>query len=221
MKKIIYFFGGLTVFIVLISPLFIKIKIECKSQLDECPSETNVKLQMLNAKSLLTAKRLASKILKNDYLISNFTMQLKLPNTLLINVIVKKPIFSIFDKSQNKYFLIDINGIVLASSDSSNLPTLIKDSVGEKEGQKITEADLFALKLIQGINQMYQINIGVTQNDTLVVDMPGRIRVILPLDATDVAVLLGSLRLIYTKVTTDNPVIYSQIDMRYKNPVIR
>lgn len=219
-KKIRYILIGLLILLCLVSPFFIKVKIECKSQLGECSKEVNGKLQMINAKYLFSAKNQASKILKNDFLVSNYSMQLKLPNILLVNTIIKKPVYSIFDKSQNKYFLVDAFGVFLTSSDNSNLPNLIKDMVNVKSGEKISDNDLFALKLIQGVNQMYQVRGGTIQNDTLVVDIPNGLRVILPLEG-DIQILLGSLRLIYTKVTTDNPMIYSQIDMRFKNPVIR
>jgi hypothetical protein len=219
-KKIPYILGFILAATIFISPLFVKVKVECKSQIGNCPDELNSKLQILNYKFMFQAKSKASKILKSDYLISNFSMQFKLPDILFINTIVKKPVYSIFDKSLNKYFLIDISGFILAESDGSDLPNLIKDNLNEKGGQKITDADLFALKLVQGINQMYQVRTGVTQNDTLVVDIPNDLRVILPLDG-DVQVLLGSLRLIYTKITADSHMTYSQIDMRFKNPVIR
>jgi hypothetical protein len=175
---------------------------------------------MLNGKFLFQAKIGATKVLKKDFLVSNFSIQLKLPNILLINTIIKTPTFSIYDKSQNKYLLIDENGSVLDLVGNSTLPNISKDNTSEKPGRVVSASDLFALKLVQGINEMYQVNRGAIQNDTLVVDIPNGIRVILPLEG-DTQVLLGSLRLIYTKITSKYPGIYSQIDMRFKNPVIR
>lgn len=202
-------------------PFFIRVKVECKSQMDLCPKEVETKLSTLNNKSLFSARREVSKILVDNYLISNFSMQLKLPNILLVNVIVKQPRYSVFGKSENNYLLMDSNGYILSVSDRSNLPILIKENLNQKPGERISENDLFALKLIEGINQMYQVSSGTIQNDTLVVDMPLGIRVILPLSGYDTQVLLGSLRLIYTKATTDYIGVYSQIDMRFKNPVLR
>jgi hypothetical protein len=55
----------------------------------------------------------------------------------------------------------------------------------------------------------------------LLVELPGQIRVIFPLEG-DSDILLGGLRLIYSKIKEDgNLAGYSQIDMRYKNPVLR
>jgi hypothetical protein len=69
---------------------------------------------------------------------------------------------------------------------------------------------------------MYQIDTGEVQNDTLLVELPGQIRVILPLEDADSQLLLGSLRLIYSTIEGGtNKNLYKEIDMRYKNPVLR
>ncbi len=205
----------------ILSPFFIKVRLECKSQWGECPPEISSRLESLKSKNLFVSKRNASKILKNSFLVSDFSMQFKLPNILLINTIIKKPQLAIFSKATGKYFLLDEKGTILSVSDNSDLPTLLKDGGEAKAGDVVSNDDLFALKLIQGVYLMYQIRTGAIQNDTLVVDLPGSIRVIFPLRDIDTDVLLGSLRLIYTKVTADYPGKFSQIDMRYRNPVLR
>ena len=220
-KKVLYFLVLVIIFSFLLLPFYIKVKIECKAQTGPCPSEINTKLRELNSKSLFKARRSVSAIVKSSFLVSDFSTQFKLPNVLSINIIIKKPKFAILNKSTNKYNLIDGSGIILSLSDNSNLPTIVKEDVGQKPGDIISEEDLFSLKLIEGLYQMYQISIGTIQNDTLVVDLPSGIRVIFPLRDSDRDILLGALRLIYAKVTTESEVKYSQIDMRYKNPVLR
>jgi hypothetical protein len=100
------------------------------------------------------------------------------------------------------------------------LPYAITPEPLKKVGESISTRDLFALNLILGVNEMYQVLYGTITNDALVVDIPPSVRVIFPLEG-DSEILLGSLRLVYTKVTTSYLGIYSQIDMRYKNPVLR
>ena len=90
----------------------------------------------------------------------------------------------------------------------------------QKVGETVSTHDLFALNLILGVNEMYQVLYGTITNDALVVDIPPSVRVIFPLEG-DSEVLLGGLRLIYAKVTADYLGTYSQIDMRYKNPVLK
>ncbi len=203
------------------SPFFIKVKVECRSQSGQCPVDISSALRSLKNKNLFQARKVSRNILKKSFLISDFSMQFKLPNVLLINTIVKKPAYSVFDRSSGKYFLLDEKGMVLAVAEKSNLPTLIKEVYATELGTTTSEPDLFALKIIRGVMQMYQISVGTIQNDSLVVDLPSGIRVIFPLGDSEVDVLLGSLRLIYNRITADYPGVYSQIDMRYKNPVLR
>jgi hypothetical protein len=219
-KKLSYLLVFLIVIFLFSIPFFIKVKIECKSQFGECPVEVNSKLQALNLKSLFLADRDAKKVLKESFLISDFSTQFKLPNTLLINVISKKPYFALKDAKSGKFELIDQNGIVLTTSDRSNLPNVITTSPIKKIGELIESHDIFALKLISGVYEMYQVGYGTITNDALVVDMKTGVRVIFPLEG-EPDILLGSLRLIYTKVTTNYLGTYSQIDMRYRNPVLR
>jgi hypothetical protein len=69
---------------------------------------------------------------------------------------------------------------------------------------------------------MYQVGLSEMQNGTLLVELPGQIRVILPLEDADSQLLLGSLRLIYSTIQSgENKNLYDEIDMRYKNPVLR
>jgi hypothetical protein len=68
---------------------------------------------------------------------------------------------------------------------------------------------------------MYQVGQSSIQDGSLLVELPGQIRVIFPLEG-DSEILLGSLRLIYSKVREDgNLAGYSQIDLRFTNPVLR
>ena len=169
---------------------------------------------------MFSADRAIRKDLKESFLVSDFSIQFKLPNIMLVNVIAKKPYFALKDPSSGKFQLIDQKGIVLALADSSNLPTVVSTESVKKAGELIGTRDLFALNLISGVYEMYQVGYGVITNDALTVDIPHGVRVIFPLEG-DSEVLLGSLRLVYTKVTASYLGIYSQIDMRYRNPVLR
>lgn len=217
MKKFLYPFAIALVVILILSPFFItqflvKVKIECQSQFGECPETLSEKIKGIKSKNLFQSKSEVSKILKDDLLVLDSAMQYKLPGTLLINIIVKKPSFAIKDNSTGKIFTVDAQGNILSEVVSTSLPMIIQND---------NVPNLFALNLILGVYQMYQVGYGTITNDALVVDMPTGVRVIFPLRSEDAEILLGGLRLIYAKVTTDYPGVYSQIDMRYKNPVLR
>lgn len=222
MKRIITIVGivlGLVVLI--IAPLFIRVKIDCKSQYGSCPEEILGRLKPFSDKNLLTAKRGVKKILKSDFLISDYSIQFKIPNILHVELLIKKAMMAFKNSKSGILGLVDKEGKVLSISENTALPTITTDKDLSGVGQNIDESDLSALKLASGIYQMYQVGQSTVQDGSLLVELPGQIRVIFPLDG-DSEILLGSLRLIYSKVREDgNLAGYSQIDLRYKNPVLR
>lgn len=223
MKNILAISGiGLIIIILVVSPFLIKVRVVCKSQYGDCPPGVTSELNTVTGKRLFFARNELKKILKSNFLISDFSLQFKLPDVVHADVILKKPIFALKNTSSNQTALVDKDGTVLEITDSSALPTVEVNSPLPKVGQMVDSDTFFALKLENGIFQMYQVNIGEMQNSTLLVELPGQIRVILPLEDADSNLLLGSLRLIYSTIQSEgNKNLYKEIDMRYKNPVLR
>ena len=222
MKKLIIFaITAVTVLVFVSFPFFAKVQIKCQSQYGTCPEEISSKLNSLNGKSLFSAKKGSSNILKSAFIVSEYSMQYKIPNTLQMDVLIKKPIFAIKSSVSNTFGLIDQYGTVLALSENSTLPNIVATSDLPKVGTRVDDKILFALNLAGGVFQMYQVKDGIMSENTLLVELPGQIKVIFPLEG-DYKVLLGSLRLIYSKLQIDsNAVKYTQIDLRFKNPVVR
>ncbi|MCX6704958.1 MAG: hypothetical protein NT162_01315 [Candidatus Woesebacteria bacterium] len=222
MKKIFVIAGVFVVFAtVIISPFLIKVRIDCKSQYGECPRQVLDKLYSFNGKSLFLAKRGINKILKSDFSVSEFSLQFKIPDVLHAELLVKKAVIAFKESTSGSLALVDAEGEVLSRAENSVLPVITVAEALAKVGQNIGSANFFALSLAQGVNQMYQINNFVIADGSLLVELPGQIRVLFPLEG-DKDTLLGSLRLIYSKIQEDgNLAGYSQIDLRFKNPVLR
>lgn len=223
MKKIILpAILSLLVLIIILPGYLIPAKITCKNQYNECPYEVVSKIAYLNNKKIGYAKRHLEKELSSNFLVSAYTIQFKLPNILEIDLVVKKSIFALKDRISGYYALVDSEGTVLAISESTQLPVVMVNGNLPDVGSKVCDSYFLALNLLNGVNKMYQINTGTIEADTLLVDLPGGIRVIFPLAEADRDLLLGSLRLIYSNIqNTDGKQAYSQIDLRYENPVLR
>lgn len=223
MKKIILPVVLITFFFLIFAPgFFVKAKIGCRSQYGECPPQVTESFEGLNGKRIYTAKRQLKKNLESNFLVSAFTIQFKLPNILRVDLVVKKPIFALKDRGSGDIALVDMEGTVLAHSTSTNLPLVNVDEALPPVGGSVSSKNLVALKLIQGMFEMYQTTTGSIEGDTLLVDLPGAIRVIFPLAGFDIDKLLGSVRLIYTNIQDkQSQGLYSQIDLRYINPVLR
>lgn len=206
---------------ILAIPFVVHVKIACSSQYGACPSNVLSDLEKYNGKSFLAANLGTTKSLKSDFLVSEFSTQFKLPGVLAVNVLIKKPIFAVSSSVSGKVGLVDYEGEILSYSNSASLSRVIVDQELPTLGAKVSASTLTALKIIFGLNEMYQTNVGEIRDGGLVVDLPAQIRVLFPLDE-DSQVVLGALRLIYSKVTTgDFAGKYSEIDLRFKNPVLR
>lgn len=223
MKKILIPSGILLLFLaIFISRFFIKIKVECRSQYGGCPKEVTDGMLPLNGKSISYAERTLKKELKSNFFISTFSIQFKLPNILRIDLLIKKPVFVLKNSNSGLLALIDADGGVLSYSNQTDLPIVITPEELPKVGEEVKNTDLLALKLMDGVYQMYQTGTGNIEVDTLLVDIPMGVRVIFPLVDADKDLLLGSLRLIYSNIRGgEENAPYSQIDLRYNNPVLR
>lgn len=219
-KKFSYALVGIIALAIFLAPFIIKVGVDCRSQYGECPAEIGSKLKTLNGNNLFLARNQVSKILGSDLLVSNFSTQFKVPNQLEVNLIIKKPTFGIIDKDSGNIGLVDLKGQIVTVTQSTALP-LVSVSKEIKLGEILEARELFALNLIEDIYEMYQIRTGDIVDSSLVVELPGQIRVIFPL-VGDKNIILGALRLTYAKIESSELAgQYKEIDLRFKNPVLR
>lgn len=221
MKKYIIPFSLLLLALCIIIIKFtVSVQISCHSQYGDCPPEIKDQLLLLNGKNMFVAEKDSKKWLKSNLLVSEFNTQFKLPNVLKIDVIVKKPLFAL--QNAEGYALIDKEGVVLVQTKNTILPSVVINKNLPQIGDKIDSISLFALELIEGVYKMYQVKVGYIEENALLVDLTGQTRVLFPLVGADRDTLLGSLRLIYANIQSpENGTVFSQIDLRYKNPVLR
>ena len=222
MKKILGIFSIIFVLcFIFVLPFLINIKVDCKSQYGSCPQQIADKLAPMNGRSLFYAKKTIKNMLKKEYIISDYSLQYKIPNILYVDLLVKKPAITFKNIKFGSLILVDAEGKVLSNATDSALPVINTDKELPKEGQNIGNTELFALNLATGVYQMYQVREFLLQEASLLVELPSQIRVIFPLDG-DARILLGSLRLIYSKIQSEgNPGKFSQVDLRFTNPVLR
>lgn len=223
MKKIILPATFLILLLAIFLPrFFIKVKIDCRTQYGGCPGEVIDQIIPFEGKNMFYANRELKKKLKSNFIISAFSVQFKLPNILRVDLIIKKPIFALRSVTAGTLALVDKEGMILALSEETILPEVSVNGELPGPGERVADTHLLALELMQGVYKMYQTRTSTIEGDTLLVELPGSIRVIFPLVDADREMLLGSLRLIYSGIKSgEGGALYSQIDLRYKNPVLR
>lgn len=208
---------------VLIQKLIKINSIECFSQYDSCPSEIESQLKTLELKEYRLVKKEVIKILSNNYLLNDFSIQYQIPSKLIVELNLKKPKYAINDSINNIYYLIDTNGVIIGTSDESNLPS-ISTNINYKVGEKISLKDKFALEIVEKVAWLYSVKVGYIEKEELKITLKEGVLVRFPLEG-DVDVLIGGLRIIFSRLNDESQGIrmndVREIDLRFKNPVLR
>ena len=204
----------LILFPFLVLPRLIKInKVICASQYGPCPEEIKTEAEGLTGKTLFEIKKELENKYGTDKKIQEFSFYYQIPQTVKINLVLKKAAFAIKNEGSEVFRLLTKDGEAIAEVNETNLPVLIG-----------TDANLFALKLLNGLNYAYQIKTGEIKENSFFISLPEGITVIFPLEG-DSDLLLGSLKLILSRLNDASVkskiVKVLTIDLRYKNPIIR
>lgn len=207
-----------------LAPKFIYIgQVVCRSQFGPC-TLLGDKLSSLGGRSLDATKREVGSVLSKEDSISDFSLQFRIPDTLEVAIIEKKPKFALKDVTSGFFALVDKEGKVLKIVEESSLPTVVTTEELPDVGQKVKEEYFFALNILYGVFASYQVQEGRIENNSLLVNLQGY-KVIFPLSG-DKDVLLGALRLLIERLNEggkDSRISLgiSQIDLRFKNPVLK
>ena len=209
----------------LVFPGLAKIKkIECYTQYGICSTELINNLDNSLGKTLSLAKNEIDLELAKDNLIEDSSFRFKLPDILRVDLILIKPKYAVFSKAVNKYALVNEWGTVLEISDNSNLPKVTISDNFSNVGETLSSDKHFALEIIYSLNFLYQIKEGEIEEKHLIVRMSDGVNVIFPLEGEE-DILLGSMKLILSRLNQSQNTLkigkVKEIDLRYKNPILR
>ncbi|EKE06119.1 MAG: hypothetical protein ACD_19C00079G0024 [uncultured bacterium] len=195
-------------------------KIECASQYGSCTEDLGYKIYELS--DYKTAKDGLQKLFDKNIQVDSYLIQYKIPSTIKIDLVLKKPKFTIKNLNSD-YYLIDKDGLILDIEKESNL-IVLNSEVVYSIGQKISEKDMFALNIIEKVGIISSISNSEIKNGILEIKTNGGILVKFPTEG-DIDVLVGSLRLIFSRLNDETGGIrmedVHEIDLRFKNTVLR
>ncbi len=200
----------------LVLPRIVKIKVvECYNQYGLCSNEFLTKVNPVLNDSINIAKKKITEEFNNTKLVEEYSFRFKLPSTLRIDLILKKPKYALYQKNTNEVVILDNKGIVLEKVEKTNLPYVVTGDNFPGIGEVVESKKTFALEIIYGIYYLYQVKSGEIVNDSLEVRIPDAGKIIFPLSG-ERDILLGSMKLILARTGK-----FKEIDLRYKNPVVR
>lgn len=208
-------------------PKLVKIKnIECASQFGPCPAKISDKLALFEGLSLRDAKKQVRDYLSAEEAIAEFSLRFKLPATISVTILEKKPRFAMRNSREELYATLDNEGEVLTIVNESSLPFIIISGRPPNLGEKVSDKILFALKIQERLFSSYQVRSGELTGETLSVNLLEGYTVLFPLEG-DRDELLGALSLIIYELnrpSEDSRIVQGTIktiDLRFKNPVLK
>ena len=221
------FFFFLVVLLFFLPGRLIKVrKIECSSQYGECKHEFLKKLEDLEGGNLISVKRDLKKEIGSDVSIGDFDLRFNLPDNVEVSIIEKKPKYALFNPDQKRYMNISEDGYIISFSENSELPIVTADKVFPEIGSSVAGKYKFSLDLLYDLFLTFQVKEGTFSGDSLVIEIPGNLRVIFPIEG-DREALVGSFVLLYSEYQNEGNTGKSvmsdivEIDLRYKNPVLK
>jgi|SRR3989344_5780033 len=200
--------------------------IECHSQYGKCNQEIENKIDQLKGKQIMFSKRNISMYLSNNTLVQEYSLQLKFPTKLELNIIEKKTNYALKNSETDYYMNVSEDGYIIGKTNETSLPILYALDPLPEINQKVDDKTLSALKISKVLYQNYPVEKAEKVGDNLNIKLEGKIDVLFPLDK-DPDYILGAFVLIFNELNKeDNDIKIGlgsnlTLDLRYKNPVLR
>jgi hypothetical protein len=204
-------------------------KITCQNQFGQCSSILISQIPQ-DKKSLYESRQNIKNILEKNIGVIKYSIRLKLPDTLSVYVIERKPTVAFSQNNDQKNFIIiDSEGIVITKSAKTTLPVILTDSaIDTKIGEKVNNELKFVSSLQNDLYTIYGNKLSYLEKGVFKAQINGGINVIFP-NYGDRDLLIGSLRIILSRLNRNEEAfrirnessVVKTIDLRFKNPVIK
>lgn len=218
------FIIAIVLFVLLVPRMLVIKNIICINQYGSCQETLNLKLENLKGKSLEEVKQEVSAIMRQDLFVKEYVLRYEIPDRVVINAISKKAKFVLKSIDKDKLALVDRDGLVLGLGENFTLPRVFISTDYAVVGEKVSKRELFALNLVSDLYYFYQVKEGEMFEDRLEIYLNDGVKVIFPLEG-DRDVMLGGLKVILSGLNQDNKDSrikkVSEIDLRFKNPVLK
>lgn len=220
------FFLSITVFITgifQIPNLLIISRVDCKSQYGVCSDQIFNETSYLG-KSYQTIRKDLGGNLPSNPLVESYRTTFKFPNSLLLEIVEKKPIFALKLINNKLYAQIYQDGQVVKIVEENALPH-IEVGMLPKQNSHVSDEILFALRLVAEVSKSYDVVSSKIVDEALVLEIENY-QVIFPTTG-DIEVLLGSFYTIYNQLNNAELGLIigdrnlSLIDLRFENPVLK
>jgi hypothetical protein len=218
---------SIPVMIFLSAPRLITIQeIRCTNQFGKCSEIIQEEVNAHVGESLLKVEDGLGKLFTNDPNVKGYSLQYQFPNHMEVYLVEKTAKYAYVERGESFYFLIDDAGNVLNKVERTNLP-VVEGETGLAVGSKVDSDLLIALKMYYALERYNNPKKAIVDGDVMRVEFPEGYDVLFPIRA-DIDILLGSYNLIMLQLNSEgedtrieNSGKLKEIDLRFKNPVLR
>lgn len=200
-------------------------EVTCVAQSGICSEEVSKTLDSVSNLTLFTASRTISEKLNSNVFVKQYSFQYGLPRKIIVHIVQNEPVYTVFDSKSNKKFLIDNEGVILGTSESSGIFPLRVDNFSYKVNEKVNSEYLFSLEIVSVLAKSYEISESLLKPEFLEVTLKNGFKALFPLSG-DRDYLTGAFVLMYNQLKSkesgikiDNNNI-NTIDLRFRDPVL-
>ena len=199
----------------------------CSNQFGQCSNDVRENVSKYEGKSIREAKRSISRELSNSPRIEEYAVRYMIPNKLSVSCIEKTAEFALENEEYQTIALLDDEGFVMQLVEESVLPSVTTTDTLPDIGEKVSDRVRFAIELARQIRPLYENSKFTIKDQYLEVVGIDDYTVFFPLQG-DKDVLLGSFTLVLSRLKQNEEEFrieegktISEIDLRFKNPVLR
>ena len=202
-------------------------EVDCTSQYGPCSEEVGNLLDGLKGIKYINFGNSLDKVLSTSAYIEGYTANYKPLNRMEVDVIERKTSNALKIKGEDIFMLVDPSGKITEFVEETNLPYVVIDDKKGSVGDIVTNSKQNALSIVSSMYYVYGVGSGEVVDGSLMTTLDSGIKAIFPLDG-DTDILMSSLGLIISNLQVedkefriDEVGVIKEIDLRYKNPVVR
>ncbi|MFC1649148.1 hypothetical protein ACFL2C_00335 [Patescibacteria group bacterium] len=200
-------------------------KFECNTQFSECDQELVNQLNGSLPQDYFSARESLQDVMKNNTHIYKYSYQLRLPATIRVDILVRKPTIALKSENVNSVSLVDQFGKVVRVESTSNLPFLYIEGKLPNVGEDVGQFRMNQILMTLGFYSSFEIEKVIEENEDLYIHIFNTPLVIVP-STSDNELMVGSVNLVLSRlkhILQESKIDISEvqrIDFRYKDPII-
>ena len=178
-------------------------------------------LEKAVGKNYFQATKILESELKSNGNVKEFDIRFQLPPSLAVYVTERKAVAALSIPGQAELILVDAEGLELEKTPQSQLPQVVFESGYEGDDMQ------FIISLVSNLYSYYHLRSTRVDDYSIYAKVNDRLEFVFPKKG-DLDVLLGSVELLLFRLKTidqnstiDTSNMVTQVDFRYKNPIIR